>query len=198
VNEWTRREWLARTPVAVGAGIAAEPVDAAKEPFGYCLNTSTIREQKLDMVEIVELAAKAGYTAIEPWVREIEEHAKKGGDLKPRGRRLRDRGRSVVSAIDFPEWIVDDDARRKKGLENAKRGMDLVRQIGGQRIAAPPAGATNQAVNPYQAAERYRVLLELGEQMGIVAQVELWGFSQTLGRLGETALVAIGSGHPQA
>ena len=47
-------------------------------------------------------------------------------------------------------------------------------------------------------AERYRALLELGDRMGIVPQVELWGFSRVLGRLGETALVAIESGHPKA
>jgi sugar phosphate isomerase/epimerase len=31
-----------------------------------------------------------------------------------------------------------------------------------------------------------------------VPQVELWGFSKALGRLGETAMVAIESGHPKA
>jgi sugar phosphate isomerase/epimerase len=34
--------------------------------------------------------------------------------------------------------------------------------------------------------------------MGVVAQVEVWGFSKSLSRLGETALVAIESGHPRA
>jgi sugar phosphate isomerase/epimerase len=34
--------------------------------------------------------------------------------------------------------------------------------------------------------------------MGVVPQVELWGFSKALGRLGEVALVAIESGHPRA
>jgi sugar phosphate isomerase/epimerase len=32
----------------------------------------------------------------------------------------------------------------------------------------------------------------------VVPQVEVWGFSKSLSRLGETALVAIESGHPQA
>ena len=105
----------------------------------------------------------------------------------------------MPSAIGFFEWIVDDEDRRKKGLEEARRNMDLVRQVGGKRIAAPPVGATNQAnLNLLKAAERYRALLELGDQFGVVPQVELWGFSQTLGRIGETALVAIESGHPQA
>ena len=34
--------------------------------------------------------------------------------------------------------------------------------------------------------------------MGIVPQVEVWGFSKALGRVGETVLVAMESGHPKA
>jgi 2-keto-myo-inositol isomerase len=34
--------------------------------------------------------------------------------------------------------------------------------------------------------------------MGVVPQVEVWGFSKTLTRLGQAAMVAIESGHPQA
>ena len=47
-------------------------------------------------------------------------------------------------------------------------------------------------------AERYRAVLELGDQTGIVPEVELWGSSKNLHRLGETALVAIESNHPKA
>src|SRR5262249_53338685 len=162
---------------------------AAAEPFGYCFNTSTIMGQKLDLVQIVEIVGKAGYQALEPWVRELDDYVKKGGNLKDLGQRIRDHGLTVESAIDFFEWIGDDNGRRKKALEQARRGMDLVRQIGGKRIAAPPVGATKQPrVDLLKAADRYRALLDLGEQMRVVPQVEVWGFSQTLGRLGEAAL----------
>jgi sugar phosphate isomerase/epimerase len=170
-----------------------------KEPFGYCLNTSTLMGQKLDLVEIVEIAAKAGYQAIEPWVRELDEYVKKGGHLKDLGQRIRDRGLTVPSAIAFFEWIVEDETRRKKALEEARRSMEQVRQIGGLRIAAPPAGATNQTDLPLlRIAERYKALLELGDKTEVVPQVELWGFSRVLSRLGEVACVAVESGHPKA
>ena len=171
---------------------------AAAEPFLYGLNTSTLMGQKLDIVEIVEIAAKAGYQAIEPWIRELDDYAKKGHDLKSLGQRMRDHGLRVESAIGFFEWTVDDETRRKKAFEEAKRNMDLVQQIGGKRLAAPPAGATKESVNLLKVAERYRALLELGDQMGVVPEVEFWGPSQTLGRLGEAALVAVESGHPKA
>ena len=94
---------------------------------------------------------------------------------------------------------MDDDARRTKGLEQARRDMDLVQQIGGKRIAAPAAGATDVANIDYlKVAERYRALLALGDHFGVVPQVEVWGFSKTLTRLGQAVMVAIESGHPQA
>src|SRR5690606_27079714 len=114
-------------------------------------------------------------------------------------KRLADLGLTVESAIGFAPWIIDDDAKRAEGLEQARREMDLVRQIGGERIAAPPAGATREPrVDLMAAARRYRALLEAGDAIGVVPQVEVWGFSANLSRLGETALVAIESGHPKA
>src|SRR5207302_1818639 len=202
-SEWTRRQWLAGIPAVAGTGLATGLVQANQpatgtlprdEPFGYCLNTSTLQGQKLDLVALVDIAAQAGYQAIEPWVSELDRHVKNGGNLKVLGQRIRDRGLSVPSAIAFFEWIVDDEERRKKALEEARRSMGLVQQIGGQRIAAPPAGATSQTdLNLLRAAERYRALLEVGEKFGVIPQVELWGSSRTLSRLGEATLVAVES-----
>jgi sugar phosphate isomerase/epimerase len=167
--------------------------------FRYCFNTSTIRGQKLTLAEEIDIAAQAGYHAIEPWIGEIEAHLRSGGTLADLKKRISDHGLSVESAIGFAEWAVDDDARRARGLEQARHDMDLVQQIGGKRIAAPPAGATDVSNIDYlKVAQRYHALLTLGDHMGVVPQVEVWGFSQTLNRLGQAVLVAVESGHPHA
>jgi sugar phosphate isomerase/epimerase len=167
--------------------------------FRYCLNTSTIRGQKLPLTQVIDIAGKAGYDAIEPWIGEIEAHVAQGGSLGDLKKRISDHGMTVASAIGFAEWIVDDDVRRSKGLERARHDMDLVQQIGGKRIAAPPAGATDvENLDLLKAAERYRALLVIGDHIGVVPQVEVWGFSKTLSRLGQTVMLAIESGHPQA
>jgi len=167
--------------------------------FRYCLNTSTIRGQKLSLVQEIELAARAGYQGIEPWLSEIEEHVRGGGTLSDLRKRITDAGLKVEGAIGFAEWIVDDDARRAAGLEQAKRDMETVAAIGGTRIAAPAAGAQDQlGLNLYKAAERYRALLELGERTGVTPLLEVWGFSKTLGRLGEALLVAAEARHKNA
>ena len=202
----TRRKMLRRggtgRPVGVAASrrASAAPIKrSGAEPFGYCLNTSTIRGQKLPLVEEIEIAAKAGYDAVEPWIDEIQEYVQAGGKLKDLKKRIAGLGLTVQSAIGFAAWIVDDPADRKKGLEVARRDMDLVRQIGGTQIAAPPFGASDQSdLDLLKAARRYRTLLELGEKMGVTPLVELWGFSKSLRRLGEVMFVATESGHPQA
>lgn len=173
----------------------------AHEPFGYCLNTSTISGANLGIVELIEIASSSGYDAIEPWMRELDEYEKKGGSLADLRKRCADSGLVVADAIGFDEWIVDDDARRAKGLEAMKRDMDRIAQIGGAHVAAPPIGAHESTASPLdlqKAAERYAALLELGKQMGVTPILELWGFSKNLSRLGEVAFVAIESHHPNA
>ncbi|MES2789763.1 MAG: sugar phosphate isomerase/epimerase family protein [Planctomycetota bacterium] len=182
--------WAAEPPV---------PVAPSKEPFGYCLNTATIRGQELGIVREVEIAAEAGYRGIEPWMGTLEKYVQGGGSLKDLGKKIADLGLTVESAIGFAQWIVDDEAARQKGLENAKRDMDLLAQIGGKRIAAPPTGATNEQLHDLsKIAERYHALCEVGRQVGIVPQLEVWGFSKTLSKLAETMYVVVASGHPDA
>ena len=172
--------------------------DDVPSPFLLGLNTSTIRGQKLPIVEEIEIAAKAGYQGMEPWIDELRRYAEAGGSLEDLGKRFRDSGISVESAIDFFEWAVDDEGRRKKALEEARKSLEILQKVGGKRLAAPPVGATDRAVEPLRVAERYRALLELGDPMGVVPQAEVWGFSRTLGRLGEAAQIAMETGHPRA
>lgn len=197
---------LAGIGAAAGIGASSSRAKAdhheTKAPaFKYCLNTSTIRRQQIPLEKEVEMIAKAGYNGIEPWINEIQRHKSSGGNLKDLGKKIADLGLTVESAIGFANWISDDKAEREKGLETAKADMDILSQIGGIRIAAPPVGAhTGNAgrIDLAAAAERYAALLEVGHEMGVVPQLELWGFSKNISRLGELAYVAIESGHPDA
>src|SRR5947209_6019003 len=166
----SRRDMLAGAALVGLAGAAgAAQKQPARDPFVYSLNTSTIRGQNLPITAEVDIAAKAGYQAIEPWINELERFTQTGGQLRDLRRRIADAGLRVESAIGFSEWIVDDDARRRRGLEDSRRAMDLVQQIGGKRLAAPPVGATNQTdLSLLRAAERYRALLDIGARIGVI------------------------------
>jgi 2-keto-myo-inositol isomerase len=210
-NALTRRGWLAVSAGVTAIALSDQGLSAAQpQPnaapavppggrFRYCLNMATIRGQKLSLPEQIDVAADAGYTGIEPWVSDLAEYAAKGHSLEELGKRIRDRGLAVPSTIAFFPWIVDDAGQRARGLEQAKREMELARRIGAARIAAPPAGAReNVHIGLSTAAERYRALLDLGVSVGVVPQLELWGFSNVFSRLGEAVMIAIESGHPQA
>jgi sugar phosphate isomerase/epimerase len=167
--------------------------------FQYCLNTSTIMGQKLSVPRQVEVAAAAGFTAIEPWIGDLAAYRDQGGSLQDLKCKIADLGLTVPNAIGFARWIVDDPAERARGLEEARRDFALVQQIGGTHMAAAPMGATEQqGMDLRRIAERYRQLLDLGQAQGVTAMLEFWGHSRTLGRLGEAAQVAMESGHPRA
>ena len=205
---WTRRTVLGGAaigglvgPGTIDAAIGQAAPAATKPAFSFALNTSTISGQKVPIDAAFALAAKAGYDGIEPWIRELDMHTQAGKSLDDLGKLARDLNLKVVDAIGFFDWAVDDDARRAKGLEEARRNFAMVAKVGGTRIAAPPSGASDAnapRLDLARVAERYRALLELGRGFGVVPIVEVWGFARNLTTLGEAAAVALGADHPDA
>ncbi|MEM6689539.1 MAG: sugar phosphate isomerase/epimerase family protein [Planctomycetota bacterium] len=170
-------------------------------PFRFALNTSTIRQQRLSVPEQIRVTAEAGFDGIEPWIRDLRRFIEQGGSVADLRKQIEDSGLRLVSAIGFAQWIVDDETQRRKGLEEAKRDMELVRDLGGRHIAAPPIGAHKPNMPKPDLptiAQRYRDLCQLGQSMDVHPQLELWGFSPTLSRLGELAFVATEAAHPMA
>jgi len=210
----TRRKFLTRGGIGAAAGVsllsgrafpaaadAGQPVAAPSSyGFTYALNTGTIRGQKLGLVAEIETTAKAGYDAIEPWLGTIHEFVQSGGSLRDVRKRCQDLGLRVCSGIGFAAWVVDDDDARRAGLDQLKRDMDVLAQIGGTHIAAPPAGANRPGshLELDAAAERYAAILELGREMGVIPQLEVWGSSANLSHGSQALYAAAKSGHPDA
>lgn len=200
----TRRQTLAALTASVGTSLALTTSNAAtvaQPSFTVCLNMSTIRGHKLGFVKELEVASKAGFRSVEIWIETLQQYLKNGGTAASARKVLADTGIKVENAIGFAPWIIDDDSARAKGLEQLKGEMDMLAEIGCKRVATPPVGAQSPGipkVDLYKAAERYRAILELGDKTGVVPQLELWGFSPNLSRLGEVMFVAIESGHPSA
>jgi len=170
-----------------------------KAPFVYCLNTATIRGHNLGFIGELEVAAKAGFGAVEIWMDSLQAYLNQGGSLAEAKRRMKDLGLVAANAIGFTEWIVDDENRRRNAIDQLKREMEQLAAIGCTRTAAPPVGATQEpGLSLQRAAERYRTILEMGQQIGVIPHLELWGFSKNLGRLSEVLYVAVESGHPSA
>ena len=207
-DTFNRRTLLLAGGAAVGGNsiVSAEKPESSSgknpgSPVRFALNMSTIRGQELPIDKQIEVAAKAGYDGIEPWIGDLNKYVNGGGKLSTLRAQIDDAGLTVESAIGFAKWISNDEAVRKAALEEAKRDMEMVRQIGGSRIAAPPSGASkiaNEIPTLDVIAERYRALLIVGAEAGVVPQLELWGHSKAISRLSELAYIATAAEHPDA
>ncbi|WP_185155434.1 sugar phosphate isomerase/epimerase family protein [Rudanella paleaurantiibacter] len=200
----SRRQALATFGASAGATLLpalSTPAEAAKPAASFtpCLNMSTIMGHKLGFAKELEVASKAGFRSVEIWMNSLQAFLDQGGTLAEARQRLNDLGLKAENAIGFATWIVDDNAQRAKALDQLKREMDQLAAVGCTRTAAPPMGATTQpGLDLKKAAERFRTILELGDQTGVHPQLELWGFSKNLNRLSDVLYVAAEAGHPSA
>ncbi len=195
----TRKEFIS---IAGLAGIAAfmpeKSISEANYPetnFRFCLNTSTVSKNPLDIVKYVDIASEAGYDGIEIWIRDLKKYldsGKKASDLK---KYLADKNLTVENAIGFAPWLADKEA----GFRQMKEEMEMVASIGGKRIAAPAAGVKgDRPLDLFMAGERYRELLQLGRQTGVMPQLEFWGASDVLWHIGQALMIISISGDKNA
>jgi len=196
-----RRKALSTIAFGIGAGAMNFPEmnkTKSQPNFRYCLNMSTIAGQKLGFRKELETAAKAGYQGVEIWINSLQTYLKEGNTPAQVRRLIEDLGLTAENAIGFAPWVTNDDARRKAGLEQLKMEMDILREVGCHRVAAPAVGATEGELDLKAAADRYAAIVELGKKTGVMPQLELWGHSKNLCRLGEVLYVAAESGQPEA
>jgi 2-keto-myo-inositol isomerase len=202
----TRRKVLQLLGVTAGVALvdkAEGNITNTKRPnaasFTYCLNMATIRGHKLGFIKELETAAAAGFPSVEIWIDSLQEYLSTGGSLKTAIKRLNDLGLKVEDCISFNEWIVDDEATRRIGVERMKREMDMLAQMGCKRMAATGKGTSDADVPDFSViADRYRAILEIGSSFGIVPQLEMWGFQKNLSNVAEVLYIAMLSRHPAA
>jgi sugar phosphate isomerase/epimerase len=177
--------------------VAAAPsaaLAATKKPgatFSYCLNTSTISGNKPGIVKYLEIASKAGYDGIELWVSDVKTYLSQGNTLSSLRSIIDASGLTVENAIGFAPWLTADDEKRKAGFGQMKEEMELMAALGCKRIAAPAAGLKPEnAFDLVKAGERYKQLIELGRQTGVMPQLEFWGASGVLSHIGQCMMIA--------
>lgn len=175
-----RRNVLQTLGVTAGLTVASSAAFASKKKpknkFRFSLNTSTISGQKLGIEKYIDIAARAGYECIEPWIGDLKAYMDNGGSLRNLKKLLDDSKLTVVNAIGFAPWMSDDDGQREAGFRQMREEMEIMAALGCVRIAAPAAGVKT-VPDLYKVGERYRALLELGRQTGVRPQLEIWGAS---------------------
>lgn len=199
----TRREALAVIGATGAAALMPTKALSAskkkKSSFRYCLNTSTISGQKPGIVKYVEIAADAGYDGIEVWIRDLKEYTDAGNALSTLRKLIDDRGIKVEDAIGFAPWLAEGEEGKAAGFKQMREEMLLLKEIGGTRIAAPPAGLPgDKPLDLIKAGERYGELLDLGRETGVMPQLEFWGSSPVLWQMGQVLMIAANANDPDA
>jgi len=167
-------------------------------PFRISLNTSTLMAYKLPVDEQIDLVGKSGFDGIELWMRDIQAYVDKGGSLTSLKKRLGTNDLLLENIIAFSEWCSDDPSVRKEALERMRSEMEMVAALGGQYFAAPVQGIEKIDPLKYDSyAERYRAILEVGDETGVVPLIELWGMG-ALHKVSDCAKIVIDSKHPKA
>ena len=193
---------MAAAGTAVTRKAASQPTQSQtpdKLKFTYCLNMSTIRGQNLGFIKELKIAAAAGFRSVEIWMDSMQQYLQNGGSVKEVKILLNDLGLKVEDCISFNKWVVDDPGVRQQGIDNMKREMDILAQIGCKRIAATGTGTTDSDVpNLDMIASRYRDIIEIGETYGVVPQIEMWGFQKNMHDVAEVLYIAMQSRHPAA
>lgn len=145
--------------------------------FKFSLNTSTISGQKLGIEKYIDIATRAGYDCIEPWIGDLKAYVDNGGSLRALKKLLDDSKLPVVDAIGFSPWMTDDDDMRKAGFKQMREEMEMMAALGCPRIAAPSAGVKTPLPDLFKVGERYQELVALGRETGVMPQLEFWGAS---------------------
>ena len=151
----------------------------------FSMNASTIRGYKLSLKEQVKAVVAAGYDGFEPWLKDIHA-ARADGSFADTVKIARDVGLQFVNGIAFGQWVHPDAKVRAAGLEETKRDMAALAEMGCPRIAASMFGvqkAGSPKLGAAEIAERFAALCDLGDKMGVQPLLEYWGHSVNLSRL---------------
>ena len=151
----------------------------------FAMNASTLRGYKLSLLDQVRAVAAAGFRGFEPWMKDIRA-AVEDGTFRDAVKAAADGGLSFVNGIAFGQWVSPDPAVRAAGLEETKRDMAMLSEMGCPRVAASMFGVQkpgSPSISTEAIAERYAAVLDLGAKMGVRPLLEYWGHSVNLSRL---------------
>ncbi len=169
-----------------------------KLPVRISLNTSTLLHYKLPVDVQIDMVADAGFDGIELWMSDIKAFLEKGGSTTELKEKLQARNLVLENIIGFSKWCSDDSEERKMALTQLREEMMITAGLGGAFIAAPVQGITS--LNPLKMdeyAQRFKAILELGDETGVTPVIELWGMG-ALHKVADCAQITIATGHPKA
>ncbi|MBY5957569.1 sugar phosphate isomerase/epimerase [Membranicola marinus] len=167
-----------------------------KSPWPVCLDFATIRPAK-GLREKVDIAIKAGYDAVEPWDRDLEEYEKSGGDLKEMGKYIKDNGLFVPSMIGLWGALPETKEAFQNSLSATRNRMRMASEIGCEHVQTIP----NQVGENFDrrfVSDCYRQLIEIGINDYNVKPALVFVEMFPLKTMGQALGIAADADHPEA
>lgn len=162
------------------------------------MNTSTLLAYELPVDQQIKMVSDAGFDGIELWMRDVRAYTDKGGGPAQLKEILEAGHLTLENMIAFSKWCSDDAEERKKAIDELRDEMLLIAKLGGKHIAAPVQGIETLDRTKFdEYAERYKAILQLEAETGVLPIIELWGMG-ALNKVADCAHIVIGSGHPKA
>ncbi|HCN82939.1 MAG TPA: xylose isomerase, partial [Sphingobacteriaceae bacterium] len=128
---------------------------------------------------------------------DVIAYKNEGNSLKALKKFLDDSHIVVYDAIGFAPWMVENEAQRKAGFDQMKVEMEMMSELGCVRIAAPSSGVpASVPLDLFKIGERYKQLLDLGRQTGVMPQLEFWGSSKVFFSIAQALMVAAAANDP--
>lgn len=164
-------------------------------PWPVCLDTATIRPASLQ--EKIQIAAKAGYDAIEPWDGELETFEKNGGNLKDLGKQIKDLGLFVPSVIGLWNALPPTKELFEQSLPDTRRRMRMAADIGAQHVQTIP-NTVGEHFDQRWVAARYRDIIEIGLKDYNIHPALVFVKYFPVKTLGQAVGIALDANHPKA
>lgn len=142
----------------------------------YCINTQMFSPD-LCLVEKIKILGLVGLNGVEPWIDEIEN-----GNIGDICKCSSDYGVEIVAMQQLKGWFENDGGIMGVGddhraiMNECKRRMELSASVGCRWIVAAPALSNRNHFGSWeQGIDHYRILLEIGRDIGCLPSVEFLG-----------------------
>ena len=132
-------------------------------PWPICLDTATLAKE-IPLDKKVELAAEAGFDAIEPWDRELEVYEKAGGSLEKLGENIKELGLFVPSVIGLWGVLANSEEDFEKRIGEHRNRLRMVKAIGAAHVQCIPDFKYKDDFNLESGAACYARISEIAQK----------------------------------
>ncbi|MDD7986056.1 sugar phosphate isomerase/epimerase [Lentisphaera marina] len=166
---------------------------SGRSSWPICLDTATL-SGKISLEEKVELAAAAGFDAIEPWDRELKAHEESGKSLKDLNRKIKDLGLFVPSVIGVWGSLAPDKQTFENERDQHRERLRMISDVGASHAQIIPKFDRTESLNHYNAAWAYAEVCKMAKDYHLDPGIIFLNFVPGLEKLADAVHIALLSG----